>query len=205
MSVPVYPSELVPQLYSVDLRSRCFYILDEICIESLAPIVRGIIHLNEQEPTDMRPIKLYICSEGGDLFPTFALLDVMRLSKIPIHTVGIGDVSSAAILLLIAGHKRYATPSTWMMHHQSTSNASGTEMEIEVRAAAAAKVSKATYKIMERFTNKTARFWENAAKRKAEFWLDPKAMKEHGVIDEILEETVKEAPNVRPDDSSATA
>jgi ATP-dependent Clp protease protease subunit len=61
-----------------------------------------------------------ICSEGGDLEPAFALIDVMRNSKIPIKTVGLGQIASCGLLIFLAGSagRRVLTPNTSILSHQ---------------------------------------------------------------------------------------
>jgi ATP-dependent Clp protease protease subunit len=63
---------------------------------------------------------LMICSEGGDLEPAFALIDVMRNSKIPIKTVGLGQIASCGLLIFLAGTqgRRVLTPNTSILSHQ---------------------------------------------------------------------------------------
>ena len=61
-----------------------------------------------------------ICSNGGDVPSCFALIDVMKASKIPIHTVGLGVIASCGLLIFIAGQSgnRVLTPNTSILSHQ---------------------------------------------------------------------------------------
>ena len=53
------------------------------------------------------PIQLMICSPGGNASEMFAIYDCMRLVRegCPIHTLGMGKVMSAGVLVLAAGTK----------------------------------------------------------------------------------------------------
>ena len=42
-------------------------------------------------------IKMMICSNGGEVPSAFALIDVMKASKIPIHTIGLGVIASCGL------------------------------------------------------------------------------------------------------------
>lgn len=64
------------------------------------------------------PIKLTICSDGGDLLAGIAAMDHIRVSRVPIHTYIQGTCSSAATLMSIAGHKRFMGKHAFMLIHQ---------------------------------------------------------------------------------------
>jgi ATP-dependent Clp protease protease subunit len=53
-------------------------------------------------------LKMMICSNGGDVPCAFALIDVIKASKIPIHTVGLGCIASCGLLIFIAGEPQDA-------------------------------------------------------------------------------------------------
>jgi ATP-dependent protease ClpP protease subunit len=50
-----------------------------------------------------KELLLMICSEGGDTAAAFALIDVMKSSRIPIKTIGLGMIASAGLLIFLAG------------------------------------------------------------------------------------------------------
>ena len=58
--------------------------------------------------------------EGGELAPAFALIDVMKISKIPIKTVGLGQIASCGLLIFLSGTpgRRVLTPNTSILSHQ---------------------------------------------------------------------------------------
>lgn len=73
-----------------------------------------------------------ICSEGGDLSVAFALIDVMRSSKIPIKTVGLGQIASCGLLIFLSGTagRRILTPNTSVMSHQFSWGTEGKAHEL---------------------------------------------------------------------------
>ena len=77
-------------------------------------------------------LQLIINSGGGDLNTAFAVIDIMRGSPIPIRTVGLGLIASAAFAIFIAGEKghRTLTPNTSIMSHQYTWGNYGKEHEL---------------------------------------------------------------------------
>ena len=72
-----------------------------------------------------KPIKIFINSDGGSADTVLHIIDMIRLSKTPVHTIGMGRVYSAGGLLLMAGHKRYIFPHTSCLIHDGSSGAIG--------------------------------------------------------------------------------
>ena len=89
--------------------------------ESTSKAITFILNKNILPKKD-RPenLTLIINSPGGDLNSAFALIDIMRGSRIPIHTLGIGQISSCGLLTFMAGEKghRTITPNTSILSHQ---------------------------------------------------------------------------------------
>ncbi len=83
-------------------------------------------------PRKLKRLQLMICSNGGDVPSTFALIDVMKASKIPIHTIGLGVIASCGLLLFIAGEPGYRilTPNTSILSHQYSWGSYGKEHEL---------------------------------------------------------------------------
>jgi ATP-dependent Clp protease, protease subunit len=77
-------------------------------------------------------ITLIVNSSGGELPAAFALIDIMRGSKIPVHTLGLGEISSAGLLIFMAGKKGYRTitPNTSILSHQYSWGSEGKEHEL---------------------------------------------------------------------------
>ena len=72
-----------------------------------------------------KPIKIFINSDGGSVDTVLHIIDMIRLSKTPVYTIGMGRVYSAGGLLLMAGHKRYIFPHTSCLIHDGSSGAIG--------------------------------------------------------------------------------
>jgi ATP-dependent Clp endopeptidase proteolytic subunit ClpP len=67
------------------------------------------------EPT---PIELYLTTYGGLVHAAFAVVDVIRSLRVPVHTIVLGYVASAGTLISLAGTKRFMTPNSFMMIHE---------------------------------------------------------------------------------------
>jgi ATP-dependent Clp protease protease subunit len=103
----------------------------EIEYGNVSRAIQWLLYENHQHEKPPH-LTLYINSGGGDLYNAFALIDVMLGSEIPIWTVGVGSVMSAAIVILACGAKghRYLGKHTGVMMHQFTSMLEGKEHEI---------------------------------------------------------------------------
>lgn len=94
---------------------------EEFTYYSVSKVIKFILNKNLL-PKAQQPkfITLIIMSDGGDLFSCLGLIDVMKGSKIPIHTVGLGSIASCGFLTFIAGEPghRTITSNTSVMCHQ---------------------------------------------------------------------------------------
>ena len=116
--------------------NRIFFIDYEID-ETLMSVIKEIIKININDngiPVDKRtPIVIPIMSYGGDLDVTYTFIDVCAMSKTPIITVNMGAAMSAGVLLLLAGHKRYALKHAQAMIHSGSGGMEGTFEQIEAK------------------------------------------------------------------------
>ena len=109
--------------------------IDYYIDENLFEVTKQIMEYNRKDkgiPVEKRkPINIYIMSYGGDLYQAYACIATMLASKTPIRTINMGVAMSAGILLLLAGHERYAMKYSTAMIHQGSGGAQGTFSEME--------------------------------------------------------------------------
>ena len=107
-------------------------LMGEINHDSIKPVIEWILYENYVKKKKLKELLLMICSEGGDMEPAFALIDVMRNSKIPIKTVGLGQIASCGLLIFLAGTKgrRVLTPNTSILSHQFSWGSEGKSHEL---------------------------------------------------------------------------
>ena len=67
---------------------------------------------------ERRPILIYENSVGGSIIACFSLIDTILISDTPIYTVNIGVCFSAALLVYMAGHKRYSMQHSQFLLHE---------------------------------------------------------------------------------------
>ena len=122
----------IPPVEPVDLyKSGVYLLMDVITAESCKDAIEFILKQNAEKKKQKR-LQFMICSPGGDVPSCFALIDIMKGSRIPIHTVGLGVIASCGLLLFITGEKgkRTLTPNTSILSHQYSWGSYGKEHEL---------------------------------------------------------------------------
>jgi len=119
-----------------------FYLYDDITMTSVNKILKAIkaaentwkdfmVEFSEiLDTATPKPIKIYINSNGGDVFAAIPLIDAICNSKVPIETYVEGIAASAASLISLCGHKRYITKNSFMLIHELRSGIEGTYSDI---------------------------------------------------------------------------
>ena len=122
-----------PESSSTELFNRGQHVfMGEVTMETMKPLIDWIIAENYNKHKRKKELTLGICSPGGDLNACFALVDVMKGSKIPIRTIGMGMIASCGLLMFISGEKgkRILTPNTSILSHQYSWGTYGKEHEL---------------------------------------------------------------------------
>ena len=122
------PDASLLQFYN-DLENRIYWIDDEINTYSY-DLIQYILKWNREDKnipiSERKPIRLIFCSPGGDLDVEEAIVSIINLSKTPIYGIAISCVASAASLIYLSCHKKYALPNAYWILHRGSCNISGT-------------------------------------------------------------------------------
>lgn len=120
--------------YWKDRKNRTFYIDYEIDENySLVELAKIIIQMNIEEKNvdSPKPIRLFIHSYGGDIEQALFFCDLVKASRIPIITIGMGVAMSSGFLIFLSGKERYAFEHTSMLVHSGSAAFQGTAEQIE--------------------------------------------------------------------------
>ena len=120
--------------YYNDLENRTYWLNDEINHFTF-DLVQYILRWNKEDkgiPTEERkPIRIIVDCHGGQLSVTKTLVNIIKMSKTPVHMFALGFVASGASMIYLAGHKRYALPNTtFLLHKGNCGGLSGTFDEL---------------------------------------------------------------------------
>lgn len=112
-----------------EARYRKILLSEDITSSSVKDIIKEIIEINEDDDYkeadykdwERKPIKLFINSFGGSVYDGLALVDIIKQSKTPVHTISVGSSMSMGFWIYLTGHKRFVGEhSTLMFHDIST-------------------------------------------------------------------------------------
>jgi len=126
------PSPMMPPATTSMRDAGIYYLCDEFNTNVAKDVVSWIVEANLNKGKKYDHLTLMITSYGGHLSAAFSIIDVMRGSKIPVHTVGLGCIASAGLLTFISGTKgkRVITPNTSILSHQWSWGQVGKEHEL---------------------------------------------------------------------------
>ena len=137
-----------------------------------------------QHDCDPIPIKLHINSPGGEVHHAIAIIDTIKTSQVPIHTIIEGEAASAATLISVVGDKRYIHKNAHMLIHQISSGFWGKMMEFEDELKNLKKYTKKLVKIYKNHTTLTEE--ELKLIMKKDLLWDSKVCLNNGLVDEII-------------------
>lgn len=176
--------------YYEALEHRVVWLDSEVSDESIE-IVKKIMRWNAEDgdmdiPVDSRvPIKLMISSPGGDVYTMLALMDAILTSKTPVYTCAVSLAASAACVVLLAGHKRFALPHAHAMWHSGSGGLSGTMEQIQ---SASKHLDTIEDQMQEFFLQRTKIDIKAYKKQKDKDWYFTSAqMLESGLVNQIVE------------------
>lgn len=180
---------------TIEVMDNRIYFYGDVETESMLILIRRLREVDDRlqaerisrrVPVDHPyiPIWLHIHTPGGAMTAAFSVADEIERLCSPVWGQGQGMVASAGTLILMACHRRFATPNTTFLFHQLSSLHWGThesfkdevkwhEMLMEQAIALyvrRSKVTRATY-------NK----W-----LKRDTWLTAGEALQHGIIDDLV-------------------
>ena len=152
-------------------------------------IVTWILEANLQTRHEYDHLTLMINSPGGNVASAFAIIDAMRGSAIPVHTLGLGMIGSCGLLTFIAGEPghRALTPNTSILSHQWSWGSRGKSHEL---FAAVREFELTDQRMLNHYMKCTGLDMETVRDKllpAQDIWLDAKEAKKMGICDTIKE------------------
>lgn len=183
-----------PDLPSLLLHNRIVYIGMPLVPAVTELIIAELLYLNYESTTD--PITMYINSSGtstaggqavGFETEAFAIADVMKYVRPPVHTVAIGQAFGAAAMLLSQGKRghRFALPNATILLNQPRSQAQGQASDIAIKAREVAHNRRTTCELIAAACGKPVEtVMEDCSRVK---YLQPEEAVAYGLIDEVID------------------
>lgn len=106
-------------------KKRSLLLCDRISQNAIKNVIENIFEINEDDRQkaevynnwERKPIKLFINSYGGSVYDGLALVDVIKQSETPVHTICIGSCMSMALWIWLSGEKRLVGERATLMFH----------------------------------------------------------------------------------------
>jgi len=138
----------------------------------------------------IKPFELYISTDGGDATDMFAIYDAMRLiqDRCEIHTVGLGKVMSAGVLLLAAGNKgdRKIGANCRVMIHSVVAGQVGPLHDLENELEEVKWLQDRYISALAQETDMTKKYIEKLLKRKVNVYLSAEEAVDLGIADIVV-------------------
>jgi len=168
------------------LKNHIHVLNGEIVESNIAEAIKWIIFENTDDKE--KTLTLYINSTGGSLCDAFALIDVMRSSKHPIRTIGIGSVMSAAFMIFIAGDKggRILAKNTSILCHQFSENTEGKYHDLKASLRENENMNTRMVDLIKECTDLSTRVIKTKLLPPSDVWLTVDEAVELGIADHIL-------------------
>ncbi len=175
-------------IYSRLLEDRIVFIGTPIDDMVANVVVAQLLFLQKQNKT--QDISIYINSPGGHITAGLAIYDTMQFVQCDVATYCIGQASSMAAILLMAGTKgkRLSLPNSRIMLHQPWGGAGGTAADIQIQANELVKMKSLLTDIIARHTGKEIYQIEEDIDR--DYFMSADEAREYGLVDEVVEPLV---------------
>ncbi len=170
-------------------------VAEETCAEVITNLLilskRGEIPKNERKDKYTHPpIEFYINTHGGSATDMFAIYDMMRQirKKCEIHTIGMGKIMSAGVLLLAAGTKgkRKIGAHARVMIHSVLGGTEGPLHNIQNEFDEIKFVQQTYTKALIKETDLTAKGMDDILKRHVNIYLSAEESVKYGIADEVI-------------------
>jgi len=186
-----YTSELLTTALDkgVDLVNRRVYLHGDVDEASIGMVIRGLYILAAVAPR--QPVELFVTSYGGHMDDAFALHDVTRTIKCPVHTIALGKCQSAAPMLVACGLKgqRYASENTtFMLHDVRLDCPAGSPAALKSWAGDAEEGMRRYAAILGKYTRKKAAHWARLFSGKADLFFGIDEALDWGLVDHVWSE-----------------
>lgn len=192
----------MPAAAESDIRSIGLY--GEIEEKKVAEVIAGLITLASEEveePVDpdkpdgekktvVDPIELYISTPGGNADDMLSLYDMMRVTKdiCEVHTIGLGKVMSAGVLILAAGTKgkRRIGKNCRVMIHSVIGGSAGSFHNLENEMQEIRHIQETYIKLLADETNMTVPQLRRMINKKVNVYLSAEEAVKLGIADEVF-------------------
>ena len=165
--------------------SRLVILHCDVNEQSISSVMAQMLHLASQ---NHKPIHLVISTYGGSVDEMFTLYDTIKFLPCPVHTIALGKVMSAGVLLLASGEKgkRMIGRSARIMMHPISGGAMGNIFEIMNDVEESKRLQEQMTSAISKETKLSKAEIEKVMKRGHDVYLSPQEAIQMGIVDKII-------------------
>ena len=168
------------------LDNHVHFLMGDIEEDNIKKAIQWIAFENLEDKDKI--LTLYINSYGGDLYQAFGLIDMMRISRYPVATIGIGSIMSAGFMIFAAGQKgrRAITRNCGIMCHQFSDYAEGKFHDLKSQAKANDICNQRMIDILREASGLPERTVKSKLLGPTDVWLTPEELVSFKLADRII-------------------
>lgn len=165
--------------------SRMVFLHGEVSEGAIAQVIAQMLHLAN---ISRAPIHLIISTYGGSIDEMFSLYDTIKFLPCPVHTVALGKVMSAGVLLLASGvkGKRLIGGSARIMMHALSGGVYGNVFEIENQTKESQRLQKLMVESLAKETKMTKVQIQKVMTPMLDHYVTPTDAVRYGIVDKII-------------------
>jgi ATP-dependent Clp protease protease subunit len=169
------------------LENRIIFLAGPIGERTASVVIQQLLYL--QSIRRSQDVNLYINSPGGLVDQTLAIYDTMQFMGSEVATYCIGQASSGAAVILMAGTKgkRYILPNAKVMLHQPYGGITGQAEDIRIQAEEVLRDKARINAIIAKCTGRSIE--QVAEDTERDRFLNAQEALEYNIVDEILEDS----------------
>lgn len=170
--------------------SRLVVLHGDVNESSISLVVAQLLHLAS---INRNPIHLVISTYGGSVDEMFTLYDTIKFLPCPVHTIALGKVMSAGVLLLASGEKgsRMIGKSARIMIHPVSGGVMGNVFEVINDTKEHKRMQDQMVDAIVKETKATRSEIEKIMKSGHDYYLLPEQAVKLGIVDKIIGEVSK--------------
>jgi len=153
-----------------------------------------IMHLLQLASINHKPIHLMVSTYGGSVDEMFSLYDTIKFLPCPVHTVALGKVMSAGVLLLASGTKgkRMIGQSARIMIHPISGVVHGNVFEVINGSNEYQRLQELMVNALEKETKMNSKQINDIMKSGNDFYITPSQAIKFGIVDKIIGENIQQ-------------
>lgn len=167
------------------LETRTVLVCGPVTDDMAREVMAQLLVLDAQNKD--KPVRIVINSPGGAVDAGYAIYDVMRFVRSPVHSICAGLAASAATVILLGAKKehRYSLPNTRFLIHQPSMGIQGQASDVAIGAR---EVLKLRQKVNELLARETGNPIEKIAEdTRRDHWMSAEEAKTYGLITTIVQ------------------